>query len=93
MLDLAQRFHLSSVDFYAASRPADLNHMDALALEPGGEILFQDQHRLAGFVRGQVTFLDSPVNGVIAAFGQSGGLFYGEGVSADHFDTLFRQQP
>jgi hypothetical protein len=33
------------------------------------------------------------MDSVVTAFGQSGGLFYGEGVSADHFDTPFRLQP
>jgi len=84
MLNLAQCIHLSSVDFYAASRPAGLNHMDTFALEPGGEVLLQDQYRLAWFVGCQVTFLDGPVNGVVAALGQLGRFIYGQGILADH---------
>lgn len=91
-MDLAQCIHLSSVDFYAASWPAGVNHMDTFALEPGGEVFFQDQHTLAGFVGCQVAFFDGAMNSVITALGQFGGFFDGEGVSADHFDTPFRLQ-
>lgn len=66
------------------SRPPDLYRMNLFTLEPGHEILFQNQNRLAWLVGRQVTSPDRAFDGPGTAFGQLGCLFDADMVRADH---------
>lgn len=68
-----------------AARSAGLDRMNPFALEPGGEVFFQNEDRLPWLVGRQVTPLDCAVDGMVTAFGQLGGLINRDGVVSDHF--------
>lgn len=68
-----------------STRPACSYRSNTLALKPGTQVGFQDQNGFPWLIGCQITSLDCPMNGVVAALGELGRLIYRDGCVSYHW--------
>lgn len=79
------RRHLSpTVNFYTVPWFTDSYSMDLFAHKPVCQVFFQNQYSLSGFISGQITFLDSSVDSVVAALRQARRFIYSHRIVSYH---------
>ena len=68
-----------------SARPACFHRPNTLALKPGIQVSFKDQDGFPWLIGCQITPLDCPVNGVVAALGELSRLIDRDGCVSYHW--------